>query len=79
MLSEEADARSWPFGENATALTEREWPSRMPREALVVGSQSLIVLSSDVEARSWPSGENATAQTEPEWPSSDCNEGFQYS
>src|SRR5947208_14832685 len=47
-----------------------EWPSSVPHEAPVLGSQSLTVLSSDAEARSWSSGENATALTQPKWPSS---------
>ena len=51
-LSDDAEARSWPFDENATPWTKHEFPLRMLRKAPVVGSHSLTVLSSDAEARS---------------------------
>src|SRR5438067_13630366 len=78
VLSSYLKGRSWPSGENATALTQSEWPSRVPREAPVLGSQSLTVLSPDAEARSWPSGENATAETQTEWPSREWRDALLY-
>src|SRR3984957_21225887 len=33
VLSDDADATSWPSGEKATALTELEWPSSVLRQA----------------------------------------------
>ncbi len=67
VVSCEADARSWPSGENTTELTILEWPSNVCRQ-VPVRSQSLMVLSSEADASSWPSGENTTELTEPEWP-----------
>ena len=57
----DADATSLPSGENATALTENEWPSSVCSEAPVAESQSLTVRSKDADATSLPSGSNATA------------------
>ena len=50
--SVDADATSLPSGEIATALTEAEWPSSIPRAALVAEPRSLTVLSSDADATS---------------------------
>jgi hypothetical protein len=64
VLSSEADARTLPSGEKATALTESLWPSSVCFQAPVVASQSRTVLSSEADARTLPSGEKATALTE---------------
>ena len=64
VVSRDADATSLPSGENATALTQSEWPSSVRRAAPVAESQSLTVLSPDADATSLPSGENATAKTQ---------------
>src|SRR2546423_916701 len=73
VLSPDADATSLPSGENATELTESEWPSSVCSAAPVTASQSLIVSSNDADATTLPSGENATDLTQPEWPSSVCS------
>src|SRR5256885_12551433 len=45
--SRDADATSWPSGENTTEITEPEWPSSVPRTAPVAVSQSLTVRSEE--------------------------------
>jgi hypothetical protein len=64
--SPDADATTSPSGENATDLTQPEWPSSVGSAAPVSASQSLTVLSTDADATALPSGENATDLTEPE-------------
>src|ERR1700719_1565174 len=76
VLSNEADARTFPSGENATALTERPWSSVCFQPPVVV-SQSRIVLSPEADARTFPSGEKAIALTESLCPSSVCRQGSQ--
>src|ERR1700750_25016 len=71
--SRDPDATSLPSGENATVLTENEWPSRVCTVWPVAGSQSRTVLSRDPDAISLPSGEDATALTAGEWSSRVCN------
>ena len=61
VLSWDADATSWPYGEKATALTTLEWPSSVLRHDPVAASHSRTVSSQDADATSWPSGEKATA------------------
>jgi len=77
VLSSDADASSWPSGENATALIQSLWPSSFCTCSPVAGFQSLTVLSQDADASSWPSGENATALTQSLWPSSFCSSRLQ--
>jgi len=56
-------------GENTTALTPSEWPSKVPRLVTVVESKSRTVLSDDADARNLPSGENTNFNILSEWPS----------
>ena len=75
----DADASTLPSAENATDITESEWPSRVPRVSPVAGSQSRTVWSSDADASTLPSAENATDITESEWPSRHCSFASQLS
>ena len=67
---------SFPFGENTTAVTSFDWPSRTPHDLPVTVSHSRTVLSLDAEATSFPFGENMTAKTKCEWPSIVCINGL---
>lgn len=70
VLSLDPDARCLPSGENATAVTQKEWSSSILSEAPLVGFQSRTVLLYDPDAKSLPSDETATSLIQPEWPSS---------
>jgi hypothetical protein len=61
VLSFDADVSCLPFGEKATALIRREWPSSVCNNIPVAASYSLTVLSFDTDASCLPSGEKATA------------------
>ena len=74
--STDGEATSLPFGENTTAMTLPEWPSRTPHELPIAVSHSRTVLSSDAESTSFPFGENMTAVTSAEWPSIVCINGL---
>jgi hypothetical protein len=72
VLSDEADARSLPFGEKATALTQSLWPSSVCFQAPVVVSQSRTVLSSEADGRTLPSSEKANYSVDPIAVGSEC-------
>jgi hypothetical protein len=64
VVLDEADARTLPSGEKATALNQQLWPSSVCCQAPEVTSQSRIVSSMEADARALPSGEKAIALTQ---------------
>src|SRR6266571_4086667 len=67
--SKQPETMCWPFGENATDMTESGCPLKGPATVSpVVAFHIRIVPSEEPETMSWPSGENATDPTEPECP-----------
>ena len=79
VLSQEADATSWPSGEKATVLTLPVWPSSTLQHDPLAASHTRTVLSEEADATSWPSGEKAMALTLPVWPSSTLQQPSQSS
>ena len=62
--SSEPETMYWPFGENATDLTEFVCPVKgSAAVSPVVAFHTQIVRSFEPETMRWPSGENATDRT----------------
>ena len=60
VLSEDPDAKYFPFGKNITLHTGEEWPVRVFMHSPFDTHHTRIVSSQDPDAKNSPSGENTT-------------------
>ena len=63
VISEDPEAKYFPFGENTTLKTKEEWPSRVMMRYPLDTLHTPIVLSQDPETKYSPFGENTTLHT----------------